>query len=338
MMRNYLYIGQYSDGTTSKMRGDILQELTETTWQVIDTNELFYTVPRWQRSLAFRYKVGPLISKMNAYVKANLKPRYEIIWVDKAIYLTPETTEVLKSHCDKLVHFTPDPAFTFHRSKLFFKALKHYDFAVTTKSFEKNHYLESLKEDQLILVSQGYHRDIHKPLCSFEEKKDAILFIGHYEEYRGEVIQFLLDNQIECHVAGIKWKKFATKNKGNKYLTYLGEGIYGGDYVKTLCGYRYALGLVSTWIPELHTTRTMEIPACKTLLITPRNEETGNLYTDEEALFFSTKEELMEKFKVLQSSETKLKEVINSGYKRVQESGYDYHSILKNVLTKIKSS
>ena len=37
-------------------------------------------------------------------------------------------------------------------------------------------------------------------------------------------------------------------------------------------------GLLAKWVPELHTTRTFEIPACGTALVTERNSETALVF------------------------------------------------------------
>ena len=69
---------------------------------------------------------------------------YDLIWVDKAIYLSSKTTQFLKSHTDCLIHYTPDPAFTYHQSRHFYESLSAYDFVVTTKSFEIDSYKEAV--------------------------------------------------------------------------------------------------------------------------------------------------------------------------------------------------
>ena len=89
----------------------------------------------WQ-SIGFRYKKGPLINKVNRYVLNNLEDKhYDLIWVDKAIYLKKQTALQLRQHASTLVHFTPDPAFSFHRSDLFYESMPLYDYMITTKSF-----------------------------------------------------------------------------------------------------------------------------------------------------------------------------------------------------------
>eukprot|EP01044_Picomonas_judraskeda_P044899 COSAG03_NODE_24328_length_273_cov_0.597701_2_plen_55_part_01 len=52
-----LYIGQYSKGTTSKMRADTLRSILKSQiFKIIDTHMPFYNTQRFWRSFGFRYK------------------------------------------------------------------------------------------------------------------------------------------------------------------------------------------------------------------------------------------------------------------------------------------
>ena len=83
-----LYIGIYSNGTTSKMRADMLGRLLgdKYDYKVIDTDIPFFKASRLWRSVAFRFKTGPLTARINRFVKNNAREaQYELIWVDKSI-------------------------------------------------------------------------------------------------------------------------------------------------------------------------------------------------------------------------------------------------------------
>ena len=80
-------------------------------------------------------------------------------------------------------------------------------------------------------------------------------------------------------------ESFAKKHQNNPNLIYLGDGVYGKDYVTTLQNAKMAWGALSKWVPELHTTRTFEIPACGTALVTERNQK-PSLFLRMMRLFF----------------------------------------------------
>ena len=213
-----LYIGQYTLGTTSRMRGEALKAIIKPTiFEVIDANIPFFKTHRLLRSFGFRYKKGPLINNINKYIVAALKEEaYDLIWVDKAVFVTPKTTALLRSKAAKLVHFTPDPAFTFHKSKLFLKSLPYYDFLVTTKSYELEHYYKYIKTDKVLYATQGFDAKLHKASKHPFSKKEGFVFIGHYENQRAVVLEKLLQNDIKITLAGIKWNQFAKKHQNNQ--------------------------------------------------------------------------------------------------------------------------
>ena len=332
-----LYVGQYSDGTTSKMRCKVIQKILKPTiFQVIDTHIPFYKTHRLLRSFGFRYKKGPLINNINKYIVAALNDEtYDLIWVDKAVFLTPKTTALLRSRASKLVHFTPDPAFTFHKSRLFLKSLSYYDFLVTTKSYELEHYYKYIKTEKVLYATQGFDAKLHKPSKHPFSKKEGFVFIGHYEDQRGEVLEKLLQNDIKITLAGIKWHQFAKKHQNNPNLIYLGDGVYGEDYVKTLQKAKMAWGALSKWVPELHTTRTFEIPACGTALVTERNLETQSFFKDDEAIFYTNENDLIEKITFFMNNDKPLEVLTKKGAKRAVTSAYDYNAILNAILKTI---
>ncbi|AHM58648.1 hypothetical protein D770_01870 [Flammeovirgaceae bacterium 311] len=331
-----LYIGQYQTGSTSRMRGEKLKKLlTPTSFDIIDTYIPFINESRLFRSLGFRHKIGPLIRSINRYIEERLSGNYDFVWVDKGIFITPETTNRIRTLTYHLVHFTPDPAFMFHNSRLFERSLALYDFAVTTKSFELTHYERLLDKTKIILATQGYDKNVHKPVVDFHEKKEGLVFIGHHEVEREVLILHLLNHGVKVALAGIKWENFVKKNNHNHYLTYLGPSIYQDAYVKTLSAYQFGLGLLSKWIPEKHTTRTLEIPACGTALLTERNEETKSFYKEDEVIFFDTHFELVEKIKYYQTNLQELEALTQRGNVCVTKQGYDYESILHRILQQI---
>ena len=96
-----------------------------------------------------------------------------------------------------------------------------------------------------------------------------------------------------------------------------------------------AWGAISKWIPELHTTRTFEIPACGTALVTEQNHETQSFFNDDEAIFYTNENDLVEKITFFINNDRALEVLTQKGASRVVTSGYDYNAILKAILKTI---
>ncbi len=333
-MKEVLYIGQFTAGTTSRMRAEILEELLDVPIQVIDIHIPFFQVNKIVRSIGFRYKKGPLISQVNKFITKQLKPKYDLIWVDKAIFLTPKTTRILRERTTKFIHFTPDTAFFDNYSNYFVKSLTYYDNIITTKSFDLEHYLKLIPEEKLILAPQGFNKFLHKPMHAFEDKLFGVTFIGLWEPSREKVVKKFLESGIPVYLAGKKWNSFVSKTN-NTNLHYLGEGLFSDKYVEAISKSYFSIGLLSKKFPELHTTRTFEIPACGTALITEKNQETASFFKEDEVIFYENDKQLIEKLKYFQENLDELATITQNGTKKVIEGGFDYHSILSTVLKKV---
>lgn len=329
-----LFLGHYNEGSTSRMRGEYLKEiLSPNLFKIINIDIPIASTPNLFKSIGWRYKFGPLINNINSFIinSINNDWNYDFVWVEKGVFVKPEIIFKLKNNSNKLVHFTPDPAFTYHQSKFFYKAIHIYDYCITTKSFEMDSYIKYGSKNTLF-CTQGFDSRIHKPSNSFEEKIYETSFVGHYEKDRGVIIQNLIDNKIQVVLAGIKWEKFYENNKNNSYLIYLGNGVYGNDYAKLISNSYYSFGLLSSWIPEKHTTRTFEIPACGTCLITPVNNETSVFFSKDDVLFYNKTDEIPMIIKSNIKNKLELKKITNSGFQKVVNGNYEYKKIIESLL------
>lgn len=316
------------------MRGEYIRSLLpDVQFSVINTDIPLYRTPHLFRSIGWRYKIGPLINNINDFILKNINAdNYDLVWIDKGVFIKPSVVQLLKSRSKQIVHFTPDPAFAYHRSRLFFESLPLYDHCITTKYFEIKKYQQH--GVKTILSTQGYDPFLHKPYHSFYEKK-GVVFIGHKEDEREEIISGLIEAGIDVTLAGIKWKRLLTRYKYKTNFVYKGTELLGEDYAKTISSAQIGLGLLSKWIPEKHTTRTFEIPACGTALLTEKNDETSAFFLEDEALFFTDKNEIIEKVQYYLSNPQLLNVITNKGTEKIMSSNLDYKSIMSALLRQI---
>jgi spore maturation protein CgeB len=234
----------------------------------------------------------------------------------------------------KVVHFTPDPAFLYHQSRFFKRTVSKFDFCITTKSFELELYRSNGCKN-VIFCTQGFDPLIHKPYFSFDNKIFDVCFIGHFEKERARIIQQLLLNNKSVALAGIKWEQFVKRNKKNSNLHYYGHHVSGSEYSKLISQSKIGLGLLSRWIPEKHTTRTFEIPACGTALLTEKNSETESFFNSEEVIFYNSESEICSIIADLLDNPLKLRDITLAGNKKIQKGDFSYIEIMKNILNSI---
>jgi len=330
-----LYIGPYGKGTTTRMRGETIKKLMpKCSLEVINTHIPFFKTARIFRSLGFRYKWGPLLDNINKYIKEYCPSDYDMIWIDKAIFIYPELMKWLRSKAKVLVHYTPDTAFYENTSRHFRQTISLYDYVISTKTYEKEKYLKLVPPEKFILTIQGFDRSVHYSRNNFDQKTSEVVFIGLCEKARERIVSYLLENKIPVKIGGKGWGSFVRRN-GTRNLKFIGEKIFDDQYAEEISKSRYALGLLNKNFPELHTTRTFEIPACGTALLTERNTETTSFYEEDDAIFYDDFKELRDKIHYYDNNLKSLEAITCKGQKAVYEKGYDYESILKVILDRI---
>lgn len=329
-----LYIGIQTPGTTSALRGDSLSALLPTAdWKHIDTDSVFRDQPRWARSMAFRFRMGPAVAAVNDLVKRNVNTqRFDLVWIDKAVYLRPETVRHLRQQTELLIHYTPDTAFFANQSRFFNQTLPLYDRVVTTKSFELDQYLSFIPEERITLTTQSFDETRHHPAIPFAEKRREVVLIGLHEADRERCVSELIGHDVPVAVGGHGWERFSRRQRTNQFFRYLGPRIFGKAYTSALGEGMIGLGLLTKRFPELHTTRTFEIPACGTALATERNKETSRFFGDNEAIFFEDYRALATKIARLLDDLPALERLTNAGLKRVTEGSFSNLAVLRGIL------
>jgi len=130
---------------------------------------------------------------------------------------------------------------------------------------------------------------------------------------------------------GDYWNRWAPRNLRRILGTV--KPIYGDDYAKALCGAKMALGLCSRLNRDTYTRRHFEIPAHGALLLAERTGDLENMFSDgEEAVFFSSVDELVDRAQELLSDAEKRSRIRESGRRRVWQDGHDVVSRMRQAV------
>ncbi len=328
------YVGILTPGSTSRMRAEWLRKLTPGwTWDWVDTDASMESRMRLWRSMAYRYQIGEAVDAINHKVAEHLTTDLDVLWVDKAVFLRSETVARARGVAKHLVHFTPDTAFGGNASRHFDSTLPMFDLAVTTKSFEIDSYKQRINPEKIFLTTQGFDPGIHFPRSDPEERRREVVFIGLAEPDRERCLETLLDAGVGVRLAGLGWTSFVGRHIDNPLFKFEGEGCFGEKYAELLSQSWIGVGLLSKRFPELHTTRTFEIPACGGILATERNVETKRFFRRDEALFFRDYKDLAQKArKLLARDDSELTALAEKGRQRVLRDARDYPAILSAIL------
>lgn len=257
-------------------------------------------------------------------------PALDMVWIDKGVWVFPETVrEIKQEHHVLAVHFTPDAQFMFNQSRHFVSAVPHYDHLITTKSFELQLYVDA-GAPNVIFTQQSFCPDRYSKPTSVSDSV-PIGFIGHYEKHYDRVVRELAA-KTEVGVWGDSWLRGRFARRIRRHYV-RGGSVFGADYVNYLASFQIGLGLLSKYFPEQHTTRSFEIPAAGTFLLAERSDEHLEFFSEgEEAEFFDSTDELLDKAAYYLENEASRRSIAAKGRERCLTGGYDTDTVLNKVI------
>jgi len=351
-----LFLGEISAGQTSLMRMRALERLGHTV-RGVDTIEPWKRTSWLQRQLQRRLQRGSVVDEINRSVlRAARELQPDLVWAEKQGFLRIETIEDLRELGARVVHFTPDPYFTLEwkRTRLMDVAMGSFDALIYCKSYEREHY-EALGKP-VVYMPLGYCDESHRPLPSDDARWSCTVgFLGGWEPRRERSLHAVAAAGVDVKIWGGHWDflrdgRWTPRRHiilrqlaGGKTIrmhrdellarAYQGGEIYADDYARALTSAKIGLGFVRRTCPDQHTTRTFEIPACRSLLLADRTEEHQEFFEEgKEAEFFASSDELLDKVKFYCSNEPARKRIAEKGYKRCIEGAYAYVHRLSTAL------
>lgn len=343
-----LFLGEIGQGQTSLMRMRALERLGNTV-------EGVHTILPWVRATWFQRQAqrrlgrGGVIDEINrSVVEAARAFRPQLVWAEKQEFLRPATLAALRGLGATLVHFTPDPYFTlsWKRTSLMDAAMGAFDVLIYCKSYEQADYAALGKP--LVYMPLGYCDEVHRPLPSADPRWScAVGFLGGWEPRRERLLHAVAAGGADLKIWGGYWDflrdgrwtprrqlimrelaggdRFAFHRDGLLSAAWQGPEVYADDYARALTGSRIGLGFLRKVCSDQHTTRTFEIPACGSMLLADRTEEHKAFFTEgEEAEFFDSTEELVDKVGFYSGNDSARGRIAERGLKRCEASRYAY--------------
>ena len=343
-MIKILSIGQFSAlgvSNTCLHRNWALHELGDVT--DIDSTKIEGFFDRLRRFLYVRFALpihfyNPGFNKIIRRAVASTP--FDVVWIDKGVYINGSTLKFIKERQPKckLIGYSPDNMAERHnQSQNFLDGLKYYDYYVTTKSYIITD-LKRIGARDVIFVNNAYEPKFHKPYVLTKSEKERlggkIGFIGSWESERCKSILYLAKRGLPVRVWGdSQWAKYSGLYPN---LIIEPRGLFSEDYNKALSAFDISLCFLRKMNFDLQTTRTMEIPACGSMLVAERTAEHEALFKDrKEAVFFSSNEELYDLCKYYLAHEYERKIIANEGHRRCIEAGYSNKEMIRSVLMKV---
>lgn len=273
---------------------------------------------------------GPINNRINQdliEISIKEKPNLIMIWIGTNIY--KETILRLRENGSKVISYIHDDPFThifannapsYHKYhfKKFIDSIPYYDHLFFSKSLNVDEAY-TLGARSASILMQYYVPDIHfYTNVDYEIYKCDIAFAGHFEnDGRDQAISRLADFGYVINIYGdFTWRKSSLTNKANLKICPRADGL---EYSKAIASAKICLCFMSKLNRDQYTTRCFEIPAIGSLLLAERTNQLSKiLIEDEEAVYFSSTNELIQKTKWLMENPEILKKISMAGMRKIK--------------------
>jgi spore maturation protein CgeB len=271
--------------------------------------------------------------------------RYHCVWVEKCLMLRPKTLKAIKrlNPAALLVSYTADDMFARHnQSRYYLGCLSLYDAVVTTKSYNCHaQELPALGARYVIFSQKGYDKKAHAPIAVSEDVREKlgadVGFVGTFEQDRAEKMYYLACQGIKVRIWGNGWRAF---KKIHPNLTVEYRPLYDEDYQNAIASTKINLCFLRKLNRDLHTDRSVEIPACGGFMLAERTDEHQALFEeDKEAAYFACDDldELLAKVNYFLTHDEKRQQIASAGRKRCEQDNYSHEARLTKILCEVLS-
>jgi hypothetical protein len=318
-----------------------MRALEDLGYQIVplDISAVEQTGSRLTRSFRFRWSLGPGIGKLNEQLRrlaADSHP--DLIWIDKGRYFWPETIREIRRFAP-VVHYNPDDPFGTRRHgwRHVLASMAEYDIHLVPRDVNVEEYKRSGAR-RVMRFYWAYDRNVHRPVEVSDDQRQRfggpIGFVGDREHEREQAMRFLAQHGQTVRIWGPNWER-ARPQQG---LMIEGRSIFSDAYTTAICAFDINLGFLRKQNRDLSTTRSVEIPACGAFMLAERTSEHQELFREgEEAEFFSSNDELLEKTRYYLAHPAERKRIAAAGRARCLSSGYSNHDRLGHIMSELAS-
>lgn len=335
-----LFCGTINPGGTCLQRMEELQQLGH---HVIPLDTVPGEIAARRSSFAWRVRnrlLGALDeSRANERLLAlPATPAPDVLWFDKPVTIERSTLLALRQKWPNafLLAYSGDDMFNpRNQSRAWCESLTTFDLLVTTKSFNVPEF-QSAGVREVLLIDQAFSPKVHRPMPLTPTERERfggdVGFIGWPEGARERSMRHLARHGIDVRIWG-PWPRW----KAARNLRVEGRAVWGDEYACAISAFRINLGFLRRVNRDLHTTRSIEIPACGGFLLAERTDEHQRLLREgSEAEFFGSDAELLEKVRYYLGHERERADIAAAGLRRCLTGGYSnadrLSSILRHVL------
>ncbi|HEY5055072.1 MAG TPA: glycosyltransferase [Acidobacteriaceae bacterium] len=279
--------------------------------------------------IAFRLAAGPWVDRLNRDLIAIAeRERPDVVWADKLLGMRPQTLDRLRAMGIATVSYMIDNPFGTRQDpgwRLYRKAIPQYDLHVVQRDANITHYKERGARDT-IKIQTAYEPTIHFPPPQGWSDKDrdrAVSFIGTPYDDRPETLEWLDAQGCDVAISGNRrsWER-ALSAEAMTRLYREGE-LYLNRYREAIWRSKINLSFLTWANQDEFVHKSFEIAGCGGFLLAERSEgHLARYREDEEAVFFTGRDELLAKVRRYLTDEAARQRIAVAGHARAERDGY----------------
>jgi spore maturation protein CgeB len=262
---------------------------------------------------------------------------FDLCYVDGGEWVTASTISLLRKRAPMLVNYNIDDPFGLRdgsRLRVYRRNAPLYDLCVV------------MREDNVVEAKARGVRNVMRVYMSADEVSHAprqissedearwqsdVLFVGTWFPERGPFLLDLVRRGIPLTIRGHRWQKAPEWELLKPH--WRGGPVYGDDYARAIQCTKVNIGLLSKENRDLHTTRSLEIPALGALLCAERTSEHLAMYKEGgEALFWGDVDECAQMCRLALENEDLRQRIAAAGHARIRRNGHYNETVLNSIL------
>jgi spore maturation protein CgeB len=262
----------------------------------------------------------------------------DLMVVVKGAYIMPSTLRRIKEGTEAVLinYATDDPFNRANATPDLLHGISAYDLYACTK--------RAIMDDvrragcrSVVHVMVGYKPSLHFPESPATDdevrrfRSDVTLIGGADRDRLRDLKPLLAARDVSLALYGGYWAQH------RQTRSYARGFAVGRDYRLALGGAKIALCLVRRANRDRHSMRSFEIPACGSFMLAERTDEHLAVFReDEEAVFFSSPDELLDKVRFYLAHDEIRQRIARAGHARVTTGGHTYRDRLREIIRAAK--